>query len=158
MFKKIFLTAIVAVSFAFAAGPCCKAADMNNTAACGPKNMTACPVGKKARGGMACGMQGNCCTPVCINGGALYCFKNAKLGLTKQQSAKLAEISKKYTAKMAETPKGCATMPIQFTKDGKFDKEAFLAKHNEATANMGKLKAEMFEEAYGVLDDKQKQN
>lgn len=83
-------------------------------------------------------------------------FMMVELQPTKAQEAKFAEISKKYSAKMSEAATGCQVKPLSFIKDGKFDKEAFVAKHNEATANMAKLKADMFEEVFAVLDDKQK--
>ncbi len=146
MFKKLLLTTVLTAAALFAA-PCCNMGDANNTKACG----------KNAKGGMACGAKGSkSCGPVCMEKGPIHCFKMAKLGLSKEQDAKIAEISKSYTTKIAGAQKACGIMPMQFVKDGKFDKEAFTAKHNEATANVAALKAGMFGEAYDVLDDKQK--
>jgi len=121
LLKKLLLAAVLSASFAFA-GPCCKG-DMNSMA-----------YGKSAKGGMACGSKGSkSCGSICMEKGTAYCFKMAKLGLSKDQEAKIAEISKKYTTEIAAAPKACSVMPMQFAKDGKFDKEAFVAKHNEVT-------------------------
>lgn len=137
--KKIILGSIVAASLAFAAAPCCGSDDANSS--------------KPAKSVKGC--NGNCDMNM-KDRSPLYCFQKAKLNLTKDQEAKLAEISKKYKTQIAEAPKAFNVMPMQFVKDGKFDKDAFIAKHNEVTANVAKVKANMFEEAYSVLDDKQK--
>jgi len=127
--------------------------------ACQAKAAKACGSTK----GIGCGMNGMngmgagaCNSGGCMSMVAFPRFIAAELELTKAQNEKIDEISKKYAAKMAETPKGCEAKPLSFVKDSKFDKEAFIAKHNEATANMGKLKAEMFEEIFALLSDKQK--
>lgn len=65
MFKKLILTAALAVSFAFA-GPCCKVADSNATRACDTNATVAkCNLGKNCPCGAECKCGDNCkCKPM----------------------------------------------------------------------------------------------
>ncbi|MGE4399629.1 MAG: hypothetical protein AB7D29_08930 [Campylobacterales bacterium] len=65
MFKKLILTAALAVSFAFA-GPCCKIADSNATRACDTNATVAkCNLGKNCPCGAECKCGDNCkCKPM----------------------------------------------------------------------------------------------
>lgn len=166
MLKKFVLVSIVSAA-ALLAGPCC---DENAKKSEG----MGCKTEKSQMSGKACGGSCNkdsksnkCCGKKgdskgcnsgkgCSKKEVLPNFIMTELELTADQKAKVADISKKYSAKMSEMPKAHDVKPMNFVKEGKFDKEAFVAKHNETTSNMAKLKAEMFEEIFAVLSDKQK--
>ncbi|MBN2721426.1 MAG: Spy/CpxP family protein refolding chaperone, partial [Campylobacterales bacterium] len=78
------------------------------------------------------------------------------LELTNDQRIEMQKIMKQWHMDRMEMMQGKGKPMLSAFHDGKFDRQTFIAKHNEMSNIMANKKADVIEKMYSLLTDNQK--
>jgi len=78
------------------------------------------------------------------------------LDLTRTQKVQIRKVMFDLREKNIETMEDKKTLSLIFTKEGKFNKEAFINNRVQFSNNMVKVQASMIEKVLNILDEEQK--